>query len=1277
MKRKQNEPTDAANLRRRAEERWQARKQHPLSEADTQRLLHELQVHEIELEMQNEELCQTQSELATALERYTELYDFAPAGYFILDAHGAIRQANLTGARLLGVERSLLTHRRFRLFLAEGDRLPFSAFLEKVFANPDRAVCEVALAQPEGQPPLYVRIKGTRSADGQEVRAVVLDITERKQVETALRESEERYRGLFEAESDAILLVDWETGRIIEANSAALKLYGYGREEFLALNTSDVSAEPGDTQQAMGSLVPHVPLRWHRKKDGTVFPIEISGSYFTYRGRKAHVAAIRDITGRRQAEEQIESLALFPLRNPGPVFRVDGEGVVIMANPVATELGLRPGARLAELLPDLAALDLVSCLGLGQKLVREAPLHERHFQFSIQGEPALGFLQLFGADITERKQVEERAEHLHERMALAASAARLGIWDWDIPKNELIWDDPMYDLYGLKKEDFGGAYDAWLKAVHPDDRARAHEHAEAAMRRGEDYVWEFRVVWPDGSVHHLNSHGHFVRATDGTPRRLIGINYDITARKQVERALVESQALHAAIVDSTSDLIWSVDDQRFGLLTFNRALGDYFLEARHLRIQIGYRPEDLLPADYAQRWYDMYQRALREGPYTIEYVVHDQTRRLELSFNLLRREGTGFGISVFGKDITARHQAETAMRASEDRYRAVVEDQTEIISRFREDGTYTFVNEVFCRFFGRTSQELVGRTWQPQAVTEDLSLIEERLHSLSPANPVVVIENRVYSGTGEVRWMQFVNRGFFDAVGQLVETQAVGRDITERRRAEEALHTSQRQFQSLFHNAPLTSVYYRLIRDAQGEIVDWEMTDINALGAASLGKPPSELLGRRATELFGAEVMAPYLEISRQVARSGQARHLETTFAHNGRTYLTSLFLVDGDHYANISLDITDRKRAEAALRESEQLFATVFRASAAAIGISRLADGQFVDINEAFVRLYGYPRAEVIGHTSEELGLWHSPNRTSIFRQLGETKGYQVVEMQGRRRNGEICDLVASIALIELAGEPCVLGILTDITAQKRAEAAVHHLSTRLLQVQDEEARRLARELHDTVGQNQALLCIHLALLQNALPKLRVHVKRLLTQAVALAEQCTSEVRTSSYLLYPPMLDDLGLAAALRDHADSFARRTGVRVDLELPPALARLPKNTELALFRVAQESLANLYRHSGSETASLTLTQTPDQLRLEVRDQGHGMQPPPPRPEGEPAPRLGIGISGMRERMRQLGGTLEIQSHDQGTTVIATLPRNPESAASVLPAETAPPPIPGDAP
>ena len=142
--------------------------------------MHELQVHQIELEMQNEELRQSRAEVEAGLERYTELYDFAPVGYLTLGRDGAIRQVNLTGARLLGVERARLVGRRFGVFVGEPDRAGFKAFLEKVFASQAKEVCEVALLK-EGKGPLNVHITATVSQDGQECRVMMVDITERKQ----------------------------------------------------------------------------------------------------------------------------------------------------------------------------------------------------------------------------------------------------------------------------------------------------------------------------------------------------------------------------------------------------------------------------------------------------------------------------------------------------------------------------------------------------------------------------------------------------------------------------------------------------------------------------------------------------------------------------------------------------------------------------------------------------------------------------------------------------------------------------------------------------------------------------------------------------------------------------------------------------------------------------------------------------------------------------------------------------------------------------------------
>ena len=185
MKKDRNTSADAAELRRRAEARLRAdaTKGTPArTEADTQRLVHELQVHQIELEMQNEELRQSRAEVEAGLERYTELYDFAPVGYLTLGRDGAIRQVNLTGARLLGVERARLVGRRFGVFVAEPDRAGFNAFLEKVFASQAKEECEVALLK-EGKGPLNVQITATVSQDGQECRVMIEDITERKQAE--------------------------------------------------------------------------------------------------------------------------------------------------------------------------------------------------------------------------------------------------------------------------------------------------------------------------------------------------------------------------------------------------------------------------------------------------------------------------------------------------------------------------------------------------------------------------------------------------------------------------------------------------------------------------------------------------------------------------------------------------------------------------------------------------------------------------------------------------------------------------------------------------------------------------------------------------------------------------------------------------------------------------------------------------------------------------------------------------------------------------------------
>src|SRR5271165_1768416 len=194
MKMTPSNPSDATELRRRALARLSEKQksQHSQTEGqrtahDTQRLVQELQIHQIELEIQNEQLEQARAEAEAALERYTDLYDFAPSGYFTLDHDGTIRQANLTGSRLLGIDRSRLVNRRFGLFVAENSRPVFRAFTEKVFASQSPETCEAMLLR-EGQLPFYARVEARSSDNGQECGIVVVDITERKREEEKIQE---------------------------------------------------------------------------------------------------------------------------------------------------------------------------------------------------------------------------------------------------------------------------------------------------------------------------------------------------------------------------------------------------------------------------------------------------------------------------------------------------------------------------------------------------------------------------------------------------------------------------------------------------------------------------------------------------------------------------------------------------------------------------------------------------------------------------------------------------------------------------------------------------------------------------------------------------------------------------------------------------------------------------------------------------------------------------------------------------------------------------------
>lgn len=314
--------------------------------------------------------------------------------------------------------------------------------------------------------------------------------------------------------------------------------------------------------------------------------------------------------------------------------------------------------------------------------------------------------------------------------------------------------------------------------------------------------------------------------------------------------------------------------------------------------------------------------------------------------------------------------------------------------------------------------------------------------------------------------------------------------------------------------------------------------------------------------------------------------------------------------------------------------------------------DGKIVYWNRGAEKLYGWSQAEVAGKDPLELLRTELPRKLPQIENILRQEPHWDCELRQTTRDGNLI-MVASRWSLWRGNNGQALGrfqLDSDITKRKQVEQELRVLSGRLLNLQDEERRRFARDLHDSVGQLLAGATMNLSLVQKKLSQIDPAALKLLAEGNSLLDDALREIRTLSYLLHPPLLDEVGLLSALRWYVSGFSERSQIKVELEVPENLGRFRRELELALFRIVQESLTNVHRHSGSSTAKIIITRMPNQIRLKVEDQGKGMKLPLATPE-KSSP--GVGISGIRERVRQLGGQMQVRSGSWGTALEVLFP------------------------
>jgi PAS domain S-box-containing protein len=489
-------------------------------------------------------------------------------------------------------------------------------------------------------------------------------------------------------------------------------------------------------------------------------------------------------------------------------------------------------------------------------------------------------------------------------------------------------------------------------------------------------------------------------------------------------------------------------------------------------------------------------------------------------------------------------------------------------------------------------------------------------------------------------------------------------------------------------------------KDINGIINSW-----NAAAERIFGYSAQEAIGQSITIIIPPELREEEAQILKRLRNGERIGHFETVRATKAGKRLNISLTVSPMKDSNgriigaskIARDITESKTTERELREKQELLRAAFTQTYSFLAILS-NDGTIVDANRAALEGTGFSRDEVIGSKLWDVWWRSLPEERDIAKTSVATadKGLAVrEECQYALRDGTIrfADRTLNPVQNETGETVMIVCSGLDITEHQQLRSmleervhdrtreleaknlelvrqtdVVRELSARLLQIQDEERRRIARELHDSVGQMLAAVSMNMAHVTHEARSLSPDARKALEDNAGLLEQLSSEIRTISHLLHPPLLDEVGLQSALQWYIHGFSERSKIKVDLELPDDFGRLPRNLEITLFRVVQECLTNIHRHSESSTAAIRVARSENEVRLEVRDAGKGI-PAEAQTSLSSGKLSGVGLRGMHERLRQMGGQLDVQSNGNGTLVLATLPieviapRQVKASASAL--------------
>ena len=533
---------------------------------DVDELLYELRVHQIELEMQNDELMKTQLKLEDSRLKYFDLYNFAPAGYFTLDKKGIISEVNLAGAKLLGFERSKINKTAFILYIEPKQRNMFHHHMMMALETGTKQSFELKLLESEDNSfYAHLEIVVVQDVHGnfKEFSIIASDIQDIKNKETALRKSES-YSEIFFNDHTVMMLIDPNNGDIVDANPAAVNFYGYTHDELIKMKISDIRISNADIvskemQKAAANQKNHFIFK-HRLANGEIRDVDVYSGLIKQESKNLLYSIIHDITEQKKLESKLKEsenkFRTFFENIMDAVLLTIPDGTILAANPATEKLF----GYTEEEICKIGRNGLVDIEDPNLSIIIEEMAHKGKAQGELTyikkdgskfpGEISISvFIDGNGnertsmtiRDITKRRQIEEALKKSERSLAEAQHIAHIGSWEWNIKTGDITWSNELYSIYGVNPNTFTPTLSSFGDYMHPDDEEYVNQHVDQILSENKPHNFDFRIILDDGSIRVLNTVAEVTKFDkNGEPKIIIGINQDITERKKIELKLNEN-----------------------------------------------------------------------------------------------------------------------------------------------------------------------------------------------------------------------------------------------------------------------------------------------------------------------------------------------------------------------------------------------------------------------------------------------------------------------------------------------------------------------------------------------------------------------------------------------------------------------------------------------------------------------------------------------------------------------------------------------------------------